>query len=241
MGKIVWIVVTLSLTLSAGVMETLKNEHKIRIGIKYDTKPFGFKEGKKIKGFDLDFSKLIVAEIQKHEKLPKLKVFYKKVIPANRETMLASGRVDMVIATYSITEARKKSVMFSVPYFTDDISIVHRNGKIDTPVGVLQSATAKAAVEKMGYQTQIFSNYDDLFRAFKEGKVDAIASNTSILNSFIQSHQYSVTKTPEVDQYAVGLPKDDEAFKKMIDEIIGKLKKSGAYEKLYDKWFGSDV
>ncbi len=237
MKKIVLMMMAASLALTAGAIDRIKDEQKIRIGIKYDTKPFGFKEGRKIKGFDLDLSKLIVAKIEKREKIPKIKTFYKKVVPANRETMLADGRVDMVIATYTITDERKKRVAFSVPYFTDEIIIVQRSSATPVSVGILENSTSRAVVERMGYKTTAYRNYDELFRAFESGKIDAISSDGFILKNYIKNGKYTIIKTSKKEEFGIGLPKEDEAFKKLVNEILMELKKDGEYEKLYRKWF----
>jgi len=154
MKKIVLLISLAVFSLYGGVIDNIKQDHKIRIGIKYDTKPFGFKDGKKIKGFDLDLSKVITEKIKQKYDLPKLKRFYKKVIPANRETMLTDGKVDMVIATYTITDDRKKKISFSDPYFSDPVVIVHSGKSIDGPVGVLKNSSSEKVVESMGYKTK---------------------------------------------------------------------------------------
>ncbi len=237
MKKLLLTATILSVTLYAGIIENIQKENKIRIGIKYDTKPFGFKEGKTIKGFDLELSKLIIEEIRKKQNLPELRYFYKKVIPADREENIITKKVDMVIATYTINEQRKEKIAFSKPYFKDGVVIIHRGAVGKTPVGVLTNSTIREEIVKKGYSVKEYLTYDALYHDFENAKIDAISSNTSIMNSYIKSDKYSAIEFSTVEEYGIGLPKDDPEFKKLIDEILDELKKNGEYDKLYVKWF----
>ena len=237
MKRIFTLVALVSLVINANVIETIKQDNKIRIGIKYDTKPFGFKEGRKIKGFSLEFSKLIVSHIKKKYNLSKLKVFYKKVVPATREQMIIDKRVDMVIATYTITDKRKEKISFSKPYFTDRVVIVHRSNSINGPVGVLKGSTTKSVVEQLGHSTKEFYDYNEMFSAFDNAEIDAISTNESILKDYINSGQYHVKQTPKVEHYGIGLPKDDREFRALINDILEEINRNGEFDRLYRKWF----
>lgn len=237
MRKIVIFLSLFYISLYSGVIEDIKSSNKIRIGIKYDTKPFGFKEGKRIKGFDLELSKLIINEIKIKYNLPMLKHFYKKVIPDNREEKLLSREVDMVIATYTISDKRKEKIAFSKPYFKDTVVIIYKD-KIDkSPIGVLKNSTIKDSVAEMGYATKEYLTYKELYQDFDTNKISAISSNKMILNDYIKSAKYSNINTSMAEEYAIGLPKNDPEFKRLIDDILDTLKKNGEYDKLYKKWF----
>ncbi len=82
--KIFILTLLLFLTVQADTIGQIKNEHKLRIGIKYDTPPFGYLEKKRISGFDMVLSKQIIEQIRLKLSVGKLDVFYKKVYPSNR-------------------------------------------------------------------------------------------------------------------------------------------------------------
>jgi len=221
-----------------GVVDMIQNEHKLRIGIKYDTKPFGFKEGKKIKGFDLELSKLIVQELKNRYNISELHLFYKKVLPKNREQMLLTKKVDMVVATYTITDKRKEKVDFSIPYFKDKVIVVSHKPKTQQPkIGVLKGSTTEKYLKESGYSVELFEDYDKLFKAFFHNDIDAISSNKTILKEFINSNEVIIWDINHSENYGIGLPKGDKEFKMVIDEILDELKKNGKYEDLYKKWF----
>jgi len=222
------------MSLYAGKIEQIKDSGKLKIGIKYNTKPFGYKEDRKIKGFDIDLAKMVAKEIQKELKLKKLKIFYKKVIPANREEKLIKNKVDMIVATYTITDERKKKIDFSIPYYKDPVIIVSKtkNPKI---VGVLKGSTTKKLIEKLGYTPKEYLDYPKMFSDFEQNKIGAISTNKSILNKFVKN--YHIINTGVVEEYGIGLPKDKQ-FKNLIDKILMKLKQNGKIDKLNKKWFG---
>jgi len=234
MRKIILSII-LSISLFGGTIEEIQNQGKIRVGIKYDTKPFGFKDGKKVIGFDIELSKLIIEEIKVKYNLPKLQIFYKQVVPLDREIQLVENKVDMIIATYTINKKSKEKIDFSNPYFNDDVSIVHRNEFIK--VGVLKNSTTITKILNMGYKTHEYLTYDEMFNDFDSKKINAIATNKSILKDYIKENKYFVLESKEVEYFAVGLPKNDIEFKKLIDEILAKLKENGELDKLHKKWF----
>ena len=86
--KIMMILVLLLLTIQADTISQIKSEHKLRIGIKYDTPPFGYLEKKRISGFDMALSKQIIEQIRLKLSAGKLDIFYKKVYPILRQMLL---------------------------------------------------------------------------------------------------------------------------------------------------------
>ena len=85
----------------------------VRIGIKYDQPGLGFKDGEQYTGFDVDVAKYVANELGYAED----QIEWVESPSANRENMLANDQVDMIFATYSITDERKETVDFAGPYF----------------------------------------------------------------------------------------------------------------------------
>ena len=88
-------------------------EGKIRIGIKFDQPGLGFKKSGTYVGFDVDVATYIAEELG----YTRDEIVWKEAPSAQREAMLQNGDVDMIIATYSITDSRKAVVDFAGPYF----------------------------------------------------------------------------------------------------------------------------
>ena len=96
---------------------------KFVVGIKFDQPGFGQKQPDgSYKGFDVDVAKYIAKELGYTDD----KIEYKEAISANRESFLQQGQVNAVIATYSITDDRKKKVSFAGPYLVTGQDILTR-------------------------------------------------------------------------------------------------------------------
>ena len=80
---------------------------KIVIGVKFDQPGLGLKEGAKNTGMDVDVAKYVAKELGYAED----KIEFKESPSAQRETLLQNGQVKMILATYSITDARKEKVL----------------------------------------------------------------------------------------------------------------------------------
>ncbi|MFF2721336.1 transporter substrate-binding domain-containing protein [Streptomyces sp. NPDC058011] len=76
------------------------------------------------RGFEVDLAKFILEEAQF-----KGKIQFKEVVSENRETGLQNEQYDMILATYSMNDKRKKKVNFSVPYFRTGQALLMRRGE----------------------------------------------------------------------------------------------------------------
>ena len=96
------------------VLQKAQNEKKLTIGIKFDQPALGLKKPDgTFEGFDVDVAKYIAKEMG----VPEDGITFKETTSANRESFIGGGQVDLVVATYSITEARKEQVTFGGPYY----------------------------------------------------------------------------------------------------------------------------
>ncbi|MFD0636569.1 transporter substrate-binding domain-containing protein [Catenulispora yoronensis] len=107
------VTVATSASFAAGsTMEKLNKAGKITIGIKIDQPGIGLKDpAGKYTGFDVEIGKIIAADLG----LKPEQVNWVEAVSANRETFIQNGTVDIVIASYSITDTRKQKVSFAAP------------------------------------------------------------------------------------------------------------------------------
>src|SRR5690625_4282043 len=100
----------------------------ITVGIKYDQPGLGFREGNNPPtGFDVDVAKAVLAEMGYEED----QIEWVESPTPQRENMLENGQVDMIFATYSITEERDERVDFAGPYFMAGQDILVRSDEED--------------------------------------------------------------------------------------------------------------
>ena len=111
----------------------IKKRGELIVGVKYDSKPFGFVKDGKLQGYDIDIAHLMAKRILGNEKL----IRFVEVDAQNRISKLNSGEVDMVIATMSINPKRAEVVDFSLPYYYAGQAIMIRKGTAIKTVGDL--------------------------------------------------------------------------------------------------------
>ena len=85
----------------------------LNIGIKYDQPGLGLREGNEFTGFDVDVARAVAEKLGYSED----QLNFVESVSSQRETLLQNGQVDMIFATYSITDSRKETVDFAGPYF----------------------------------------------------------------------------------------------------------------------------
>ena len=104
---------------------------KIRIGIKFDQPGLGFKKNGTYVGFDVDVAKYVAKKLGYSED----EIVWKESPSKQREAMLQNGDVDYIVASYSITDERKKVVDFAGPYFVAGQDLLVRKDEtgIDGP------------------------------------------------------------------------------------------------------------
>lgn len=229
------------------LLSTIKQRDKIIVGVKFDTKPFGFmdKNGK-LQGFDIDLAKSIAKNILGDEN----KVEFKQVTTQNRILALNSGQVDMVIATMSITNHRKQIIDFSDPYYfagqailvpkaSDISSISDLNGK---RVIIVYGSTSEDSLRALAPDAQImgFKTYTSAFKALKQGDADAMTSDDTILLGFAIADD-TVKLLPQRytrEPYAIGFKKDTNAqnLEKRVNSTLSEMQSSGELRQLKYKW-----
>src|SRR5919197_3677836 len=128
--------VSMTMTGCAKKASSVADQKKLVIGVKYDQPALGLKTGSGVQGFDVDVAKYIAGKLG----VEPSGITWKEARSANRETFLQNGTVDMVIATYSITAARKPKVTFGGPYVVTHQDMMVRsddssNGGADLGVG----------------------------------------------------------------------------------------------------------
>ena len=209
--------------------------------------PFGFVDTKthQLEGLDVDYARAIADRLGVTLKLVPTN-------PANRMPLLISGKVDLVLANFTISPERVQQVDFSIPYFSSGQQFIVRKGTLTSPellnhwrVGVDKGTVNEAVLREKFPKAKVIA-YDDTpfaFAALRNGSVQAITQDGSKLLGLLASvpdrDQYEVSAlTLSNDLIGAGIPKGEAALKKEVDNALLSLEKSGQAQKIYDKWFG---
>lgn len=232
------------------IVEKIKKRDKIVVGVKYDTFLFGYKDpvDRQVKGFEIDLMK----EFAKHLLGDEQKAEFREVTSKTRIKLLKSGDVDVVVATMTITEQRKRQIDFTDVYFLAGQSLLVKKGsgiqsihdlkgkRVSTAKGATSGKNIKKLVPEV--KVEEYENYADALTALKSGKVDAITTDDSILfgmerqNPDLEVVGGQFTKEP----YGMGIRKDQQELKNELNKFIAEIKQNGKYDEIYRKWFRRD-
>lgn len=233
---------------SKSAVQAIKDRGVLKAGVKVDVPKFGYKDPgtSKIEGFEIDLIKAVAKKILGDEN----KVELQAVTAKTRGPLLDSGEVDLIGATFTITEERKKSYNFSEPYFTDGVALmVKKDSGIKTlkdldgkKIGVAQSATSKQALEaevkNLGIKVTFseYGTYPEIKTALDSGRVDSFSVDGAILNGYLDNTTVILDERYAKQQYGIASKMGNDDLAKVVNDTINELKQSGELDKLIAKW-----
>jgi len=223
---------------------------KVVIGVKFDQPRLGLKEGDKNTGFDVEVARYVAKELGYTD------VEFKESPSAQRETLLQSGQVKMIFATYSITDDRKQKVSFGGPYFIagQDLLVKADNTDITGPdslngkklCSVTGSTSAKKVQDQFADKVQLqeYDTYSKCVEALNTGGIDAVTTDNVILAGFAAQPQYQgklkvVGKPFSTEKYGVGIKKGDTDLCTKINTALEKMVSDGSWEKALNDTVGA--
>ena len=232
-------------------MAALKAKGKIVVGTKFDQPLFGLKNPTTgdIEGFDVEIAKLIAKRID-----PDLEVEFVEAVSKNREPFIQEGKVDIVVATYTINDTRKQVVDFAGPYYVagQDIMVKSDNTTIKgvedlngRKVCSVQGSTSITNVQKLAPQADLsisFDTYSKCADALADGRVEAVTTDNIILLGLIKDRgpDYKlVGSTFTEEPYGIGLKKGDDTFRDFINDVLEEIYESGEWKEAFDKTVGT--
>ncbi len=229
-------------------IKVIKDRGVLKVGTKVDVPKFGYRDPKtnKIDGFEIDIARAIAKKIFGNPD----KLDLQGVSAKTRGPLLDNGEIDIVAATFTITEERKLSFNFSEPYFTDGIGLLVKkkagytnlkslNGK---KIGVAQSATTKKAIQeeatKQGIKVDFleFGTYPEIKAALDSGRIDCFSVDTAILFGYLDDTTVLLSDRFSPQTYGIASKKSNTALAELINKTIADMKKSGELDKLIKKW-----
>lgn len=171
---------------------------------------------------------------------------FKAIIPG-----LQTGTLDVGIAGMTITDERKKEVLFSDPYFQAGLVIAVRpqedkiHNKDDlkgkTIAVKLGTTSEKMARQIEGATVKTFDNGNDVYLEVINGGADALIEDLPVIKHFIvkSPNKLVVVSEPMTgDNYGIAVTKSKAQFLEKINEGLKKVKANGKYDELYKKYFG---
>lgn len=214
---------------------------KLKIGIKFDQPGMGLKRNGIYEGFDVDMARYIAHDLGYKDD----EIIWKETPSKQREAMLQNGDVDMIVASYSITESRKKAVTFAGPYYVagQDLLVRASDNSISGPEDLegkkLCTATGSTSAvnikEKYASQVQLMEQpgFAECATALFSGAVDAVSTDDIILAGIAAGARgrLKVVGNPFTrENYGVAVRKDNVEMAEKIRDIIEDLIADGTWK-----------
>lgn len=229
-------------------IKAIKDRGVLKVGIKVDVPKFGFKDPNtgETSGMEIDLAKQLAQEILGDAS----KVEFESVTAKTRGPLLDNGEVDYVIATFTITDERKKSYNFTEPYFKDGVALMVKkasgiqgladlNGK---KIGVAQSATSKKALESAMKEKNMkadileFGTYPEIKTALDSGRIDCFSVDGAILAGYLDDSTVILPERYDPQLYGIASKKGNDGLAKFANDTIAKLQSSGEMDKIIETW-----
>lgn len=245
----------------ADTLQKISSSGRVTFGYRESSVPFSYLAGPRQPiGFGVDIYMHVIPALKRVTGRNDLEVNWQALTSQNRIPLIANGTVDLECGSTSNTAARAKTVAFAINYFyTGPKLLVKKDAGIHgfddlagKRVAVTTGTTTMKLLRKLdlerGMNMQLLPGKDhvDSFLLVDAGRAVAFAMDDILLYGQIlnakQPAQWQVVGTPpQVEPYACMLRKDDPAFKRVIDEVIIDLMRSGEFEQIYAKWFLSPI
>ncbi|MCP3802119.1 glutamate ABC transporter substrate-binding protein [Allokutzneria sp. A3M-2-11 16] len=223
---------------------------KLTIGIRFDQPGIGRKiTDSWFEGFDVDVATYVAAELG----VAKENIVWKEARTPDREAMIQDGRVDLVVASYSITDARKQRVGFAGPYFVagQGLLVSQSTTNITGPeslngkklCSVKDSTSAQKVKERYAQGAQLveYFRYSECVNALLVRNVDAVTTDDVILAGYATQHPELlklVGKPFSEERYGIGLRREDADGKAKVNAAIEKMISSGEWRRSIEKHLG---
>ncbi|NJO32066.1 MAG: amino acid ABC transporter substrate-binding protein [Rhodospirillales bacterium] len=241
-----------------GTLKKIKETNTITVGHREASIPFSYYDDKKQPiGYAMDLCAKVVDEIKKVVKAPDLQVKYLPVNAQTRIPLMVNGTVNIECGSTTNTLGRTHQIDFSAIYFTTATRMLTRKsgnfkeiedfkGKsIGLSVGSTNERVVKALIDAGKVKDVRILNLKDhaeALVALETDRIDGYASDDIVLYGLISKSRIKnelevVGRNLSYEPYGLMLPRDDSAYRLVVNRTLAELFRSGEIEKMYAKWF----
>jgi len=244
----------------ADTLAKVKSSGVVTMGVRESSGAVSYTLGDgKYTGYHVEICQKILANLEKAAER-KLEIKYQPVTSQNRIPLVQNGTVDIECGTTTNNAARQKDVAFVVTTYVEEVRIAVKadsgikaipdlNGKtIATTTGTTSVQTLRKNKRASGVEfKEIFGkDHADSFLLLESGRADAFVMDGSILAGGIANSKNPkgfkmVGEALSVEPIAIMIRKDDPLLKRMADDTVKSMVKSGEMTKLWTKWFLSPI
>jgi glutamate/aspartate transport system substrate-binding protein len=239
----------------------IKSSGKVVIGTRDSSAPLAYTTGDgKYTGYHVEICNRIVDAIKSELKMPSLKTEYTLVTSQNRIPLVTNGTVDLECGSTTNNKTRQQQVAFAPTTYVTNVRIAVKassgiNSIADLKGKKVATTTGTTSVQllrkhergtNVNFEEVFGKDHADSFLLLETGRADAFVMDDNILAGNIVNAKNPaefkiVGETLSEEPIAIMYRKDDAAFKKVVDNAVISMTKSGEIEKLYNKWFTSPI
>lgn len=238
-------------------LQTIKDRGKLKCGVKKDVVGYGMLDTAtgKYEGLEIDLCYMVAAkvfDVSYEEAKDQDLCEFTDVTPKTRGPLIDNDTLDMICATYTITDKRKEDWDFTDPYRTDHVGILIKKGSMSTMadldgkhIGVSQGSTTKDLVLQMLEDnniaaTPVFDEYPDypsINSALDAGQIDAFAMDRSTLKTYTTDDKELLQ--PEIEfgaqDYGIATKKGCD-FSEVTEEVVKEVTSNGWIDEEVSAW-----
>ena len=227
-------------------VDEIKQSGKVIIGVFSDKAPFGYvDENGSYQGYDVYFAERIAKDLG-------VDVEYVSTDPASRVEYAATGKVDIILANFTVTEERAEKVDFALPYMKVKLGVVSPDTAVvrsiddlkDKTLIVVKGTTAETYFEKNepDVKLQKYDEYADAYNALLQGRGDAFSTdNTEVLAWALVNPGYTVgiDALGNADTIAPAVQKGNTSLLNWLNDEIKALGNENFFHADYDATLAS--
>ena len=234
----------------SGFAAELSEAGEIKIGVKMDQPGIGYREpgADAPSGFDIEMGRIVATRLGIDEG----SIEWVETVSDNREPFLQNGTVDIVIASYSITDERRAVVGQAGPYYVTGQQLLVREDDKETIAGPedlanvkvcsVEGSTSLETVEKeYGAKPVPFATYSECVEQLENETVDVVTTDGAILLGYAaqKPDELEVVGEPfSEERYGIGYPPDAEGMCEFLNETIEGSFEDGTWDEAFEATLG---
>ena len=233
-------------------LDEIKQSGTVKIGVFSDKAPFGYVDDKgEYQGYDVYYAHRIAYDLG-------VNVEFTSLDPASRVEYVATGKVDIVLANFTVTPARKEQVDFALPYMKVALGVVSPDRAVissidelkDKTLIVAKGTTAETYFEKNYPEVKLqkYDAYADAYNALLDGRGDAFSTDNTEVIAWAKANPgftVGIETLGDYDTIAAAVAKGNSTVLDFLNDEIKTLGEENFFHKDYDETlkavFGEDT
>ena len=241
-----------SQTETTDLLQQVQDAGVIKVGLMGTYQLYNFlNENQEMDGFDADIAKEIAKGLD-------VDIEFVSQEFSGMIAGLKANKFDMVVSQMTITEDRKKEMLFSDPYITNQVKVIV--SETNTDILSVNDFPGKQIGVGLGTNDETYlrtvlmpevgdfeiRTYDDVITSLKDldaGRIDATINNLYALKPVIETNGFKIKAVGDPvksDQAGIAVNLGNETFIAEVNRILAEIKEDGTYRDIFVKWFGEE-